>query len=114
MSARSASSTGSRRPLIARLWHGAVPAAKGDDYAAYLRRTGVTECRATPGNCGVEVLRRTVGDEAHFVFISFWDSMDAIRTFAGDNVEVAHYYPEDRDYLLELEPTVQHYEVSER
>ena len=114
MSARSISSTGSKSHLIARLWHGAVPAAKGDAYAAYLRRTGVTECRATPGNCGVEVLRRTVGDEAHFVFISFWDSMDAIRTFAGDNVEVAHYYPEDRDYLLELEPTVQHYEVSER
>src|SRR5438034_3064055 len=61
MSARSRSSTGSKRPLIARLWHGAVPAAKGDDYAAYLRRTGVTECRATPGNRGVEVLRRTVG-----------------------------------------------------
>src|SRR2546422_7042301 len=65
MSARSASSTGSRRPLIARLWHGAVPAAKGDDYAAYLRRTGVTECRATPGNRGVEVLRRTVRSEEH-------------------------------------------------
>src|SRR3989442_246958 len=114
MSARSASSTGSKRPLIARLWHGAVPATKGDDYAAYLRRTGVTECRATPGNRGVEVLRRTVGDETHFLFISFWDSMDAIRIFAGDDVERAHYYPEDRDYLLELEPTVTHYEVSGR
>src|SRR2546429_275692 len=85
-----------------------------DDYAAYLRRTGVTECRATPGNYGVEVLRRTVGDETHFLFISFWDSMDAIRTFAGDDVERAHYYPEDRDYLLELEPTVTHYEVLEQ
>ena len=114
MSARSPSSTGSKRPLIARLWHGAVPAAKGDDYAAYLRRTGVTECRATPGNHGVEVLRRTVGDETHFLFISFWDSMDAIRTFAGDDVERAHYYPEDRDYLLELEPNVTHYEVLEQ
>ncbi len=114
MSARSRSSTGSKRPLIARLWHGTVPAAKGHDYAAYLRRTGVTECRATPGNHGVEVLRRTVGDETHFLFISFWDSMDAIRTFAGDDVERAHYYPEDRDYLLELEPTVTHYEVSEQ
>src|SRR5256885_16582682 len=70
MNARSRSSTGSKRPLIARLWHGAVPATKGDDYAAYLRRTGVTECRATPGNHGVEVLRRTVGDETHFLFIS--------------------------------------------
>jgi len=114
MSGRSRSSTGSKRPLIARLWHGAVPATKGDDYAAYLRRTGVTECRATPGNRGVEVLRRTVGDETHFLFISFWDSMDAIRIFAGDDVERAHYYPEDRDYLLELEPTVTHYEVLER
>src|SRR3989442_4068322 len=84
MSGRSRSSTGSKRPLIARLWHGAVPATKGDDYAAYLRRTGVTECRATPGTHGVEVLRRTVGGETHFLFISFWDSMDAIRIFAGD------------------------------
>jgi len=114
MSARSASSTGSRRPLIARLWHGAVPTAKGDAYAAYLRRTGVTECRATPGNRGVEVLRRTAGEETHFLFISFWDSMDAIQIFAGDDVERAHYYPEDRDYLLELEPNVAHYEVLEQ
>jgi len=74
----------------------------------------VTDCRATPGNRGVEVLRRTVGDETHFVFISFWDSMDAIRAFAGDDVERARYYPEDRDYLLELEPGVTHYEVLER
>src|SRR5207245_7550440 len=79
MSAPSPSSTGSRRPLIARHWHGAVPAAKGDAYAAYLRRTGVPDCRATLGNRGVEVLRRTVGGETHFVFLSFWDSMDAIR-----------------------------------
>jgi len=60
------------------------------------------------------VLRRTVGAETHFVFISYWDSMDAVRTFAGDDPERAHYYPEDRDYLLELEPTVTHYEVLEQ
>ncbi len=114
MSARSRSSSASSRPLIARHWHGAVPAAKGDAYAAYLRQTGVPDCRAIPGNRGVEVLRRTVGSETHFVFVSFWDSMDAIRAFAGDDVERARYYPEDRDYLIELEPTVTHYEVVER
>ena len=113
MSARSASSRGSKGPLIARLWHGAVPAAKGDAYAAYLRQTGVPECRATPGNRGVEVLRQTSGGETHFLFISFWDSLDAIRHFAGDDVERARYYPEDRKYLLELEPNVTHYEVLE-
>ena len=114
MSARSKSSTGSERRIIARLWHGAVPDAKSDAYAAYLRRTGMAECRATPGNVGVEVLRRSDRGETHFLFISYWESLDAIRTFAGDDVERAHYYPEDRAYLVELEPTVTHYEVLER
>lgn len=100
--------------LIARAWHGAVPAEKGDAYAAYLERTGVAECRATAGNRGVQVFRRTAGGETHFLFISFWESRDAIRRFAGDDIDRAHYYPEDRDYLLELEPTVTHYEVLER
>jgi heme-degrading monooxygenase HmoA len=74
----------------------------------------MAECRATPGNVGVEILRRTVGGETHFLFISFWESLDAIRTFAGDDVERAHYYPDDREYLVELEPTVTHYDVLER
>jgi heme-degrading monooxygenase HmoA len=112
MSARSPSSSGSK--LIARLWHGRVPAAKGDAYAAYLRRTGVADCRATPGNRGVDVLRRTAGGETHFLFVSFWESMDAIRSFAGEDVERARYYPEDLAYLIELEPTVTHYEVIEQ
>jgi heme-degrading monooxygenase HmoA len=111
MSARSASSSGSK--LIARVWHGRVPAAQGDAYAGYLRRTGAPDCRAIPGNRGVDVLRRTVAGETHFLFVSFWDSMDAIRAFAGDDVERARYYPEDRQYLIELEPTVTHYEVIE-
>ena len=99
---------------VARVWHGVTPAAKADTYAAYLARTGMADCRATPGNRGVQVLPRMAGGEAHFLFISFWDSMDAIRAFAGEEVERARYYPEDRDYLLELEPTVTHYEVLER
>ena len=39
--------------------------------------------------------------------------MEAIRAFAGDDVERARYYPEDREYLLQLEPRVAHYEVLE-
>lgn len=111
MSAPSPSSTESDRRLIARLWHGATPASHGDRYAAYLEQTGVKDCRATPGNRGVQVLRRNAGGATHFLFISFWDSLDAIRAFAGEHVELARYYPEDRKYLLELEPRVAHYEV---
>ena len=56
MNAPSPSSTGSK--LIARIWHGVTDAARADEYAAYLERTGARECRATPGNRGVYVLRR--------------------------------------------------------
>jgi len=98
--------------VIARLWRGVVPAGRGDAYAAYLDRTGVRDCRATPGNRGVLVLRRDEGDRTEFVFISLWESMDVIRGFAGGDVERARYYPEDRDFLLSLEHTVRHYETS--
>lgn len=97
--------------MIARTWHGAVPAEKADAYHAYLLETGVPDCQRTPGNRGVYVFRRTEGDTAHFLFLSLWDSLDVIRAFAGDEVERARYYPEDEEYLLELEPTVTHYEV---
>lgn len=97
--------------MIARIWHGVTPATKADEYLDYLQATGIPDYRATAGNRGVYVLRRVEDDRAHFVLISLWDSLDAIRRFAGDNVEEARYYPEDRAFLLELEPKVTHYEV---
>ncbi len=98
--------------MIARVWQGAVPASRGDAYAVYLDRTGVRDCRATPGNQGVLVLRHDAADRTEFVFISLWESMDAIRRFAGNDVDRARYYDEDRDFLLSLEPTVRHYDAS--
>jgi len=109
MTAPSQSSTGSK--LIARIWHGVTEAARADEYADYLQRTGAAECRATPGNRGVYVLQRIKQNRAEFTFISLWESVDAIRRFAGDDYEKAHYYPKDRDFLLELEPFVDHYQV---
>ena len=97
--------------MIARLWHGITPASKADGYLDTLNKTGLRECRATPGNRGVYVLRRIDAGVAHFLFISLWDSMDAIARFAGAEVDRARYYPEDREFLLEFEPTVTHYEV---
>jgi heme-degrading monooxygenase HmoA len=97
--------------MIARTWHGVTPLSKADEYLDYLHRTGIPDLRATEGNQGVYVLRRLDGDQAHFLLISLWDSMAAIHKFAGPNVEKARYYPQDADYLLELEPKVTHYEV---
>lgn len=98
--------------MIARTWHGRVPAAKGDAYYAFLQRSGIPDYQATPGNRGVFVFRRTEGDVTHFVLTTLWDSVDAIHRFAGEDYERARYYPEDDDFLLEQEPFVTHYEVA--
>ena len=97
--------------MIARIWRGVTRAEQSDAYFAYLERTGLKDYRATAGNRGVWVLRQVHGGEAIFLLISLWDSYDAIRRFAGDAIETAVYYPEDRAFLLELEPTVAHYDV---
>jgi heme-degrading monooxygenase HmoA len=97
--------------MIARTWHGVTLLAKAGEYLDYLHRTGIPDYQATEGNQGVYVLRRLDGDQAHFLLISLWDSMAAIQKFAGPDVEKARYYPQDADYLLEMEPDVTHYEV---
>lgn len=97
--------------MIARTWHGVVPRERADAYHAYLLRTGVPDYQGTPGNRGVYVFRRIEGDQAQFLLVSLWDSLEAIRAFAGADIERARYYPEDTAYLVELEPTVTHYEV---
>ena len=97
--------------MISRKWHGRVPAAKADEYHAYLLRTGLADYRSTPGNLGVLVERWIDGDVAHFLLTTVWDSVEAIKRFAGADYEVARYYPEDDDYLLEREPKVRHAEA---
>lgn len=98
--------------MIARIWHGRTPAEKIDDYVDYVKRTGVEEHVGVPGNRGDFILRRIDGKEAHILVVSLWDSMEAIRAYAGDDPDKAVYYPEDDAYLLEREPHVEHYEVS--
>ncbi len=97
--------------MIARIWHGAVPPEKSGEYLDYLNRTGVSDYRATEGNRGVYVLRRIEDGQAHFLTVSFWESMEKVEAFAGPDPEKARYYPEDEEFLLDFEPAVRHYEV---
>ena len=98
--------------MIARLWHGSTPVSRSQAYLDFLLKTGVPDYRKTPGNRGVQILLRQEEDVAHFLLISLWDSMEAVGRFAGPDVDRAKYYPEDPQFLLELEPTVVHYEVA--
>jgi heme-degrading monooxygenase HmoA len=97
--------------MIARTWHGVTPLTKADEYLQLMRTVAVPDYQAIAGNRGVYVMRRIEGEAAHFLLLTLWDSEDAIRQFAGEDIEKAKYYDFDPDYLLELEPTVTHYEV---
>jgi len=100
--------------MIARIWRGITPESKADQYFDYLMATGLKDYVATPGNQGVLVLKNASEERAEFLLISLWESWDAIRRFAGDDIDAAVYYPEDEEYLLTLEPKVVHYEVLKR
>lgn len=96
--------------MIVRIWRGHTPTAKAHAYLDYLTRTGVRDYRRIAGNQGVEIFRRVTAGLAEFVVVSRWDSLEAIRAFAGEDYERARYYPEDEKYLVALEPRVVHYE----
>lgn len=97
--------------MVVRMWHGRVPTVKAAAYRVFINGRAIPDYRSVPGNISVHVLERTEGDVTHFITLTFWDSLDAIRGFAGEDVEKAKYYPEDADFLLEYEPRVVHYEV---
>src|SRR5919108_4252112 len=100
-----------RHRMIARTWAGAVRAADADAYLDYLHATGLADYRATPGNRGLLALRRVNGDRAEFLLLTLWDSEEAIRRFAGDDIERAVFYPEDERFLVARDERVRHYEV---
>lgn len=99
--------------MIARMWHGVVPAQKADDYQRYLvdSERGVADYRRLPGNRGVTLLRRADGDRVHFLLVSMWESREAIQGYTGPDIGRAQYFEYDLECLVDPEPEVAHYEV---
>ena len=96
------------RCMIARLWSGkAKDAANGDLYQRHVTRTVFPELKKIPGHKGAQVLRRN----QEFLVITFWESMEAIRRFAGDDPERAVVEPEAQAALIDYDELVSHYEV---
>lgn len=99
--------------MIARMWRGWVRTEKAAEYVDVVERTGMTSYRRTPGNAGAQLLTRDLGDgRTELITLSWWSDMDAIKAFAGDHIEVAKYYPEDDEYLIDREATVAHFDVA--
>jgi heme-degrading monooxygenase HmoA len=97
--------------MIVRMWHGRVPASKAKAYRKFLNTRAISDYQSVEGNISVHILERKDGAITHFITLTFWKDIDSIKAFAGEDIDTAKYYSEDKDFLLEFEPKVIHYEV---
>jgi hypothetical protein len=97
--------------MIARIWHGAVPVEKSEAYLEKMRAVALPGYRNVEGNQGAWVMHRIESDIAHFDMLTFWDDVDAIKRFAGEDYKISYYFDFDDDFLIEKEPHVRHWEM---
>jgi heme-degrading monooxygenase HmoA len=98
-------------PMVARIWHGRTSADKSDEYRQYLFDVGVKKIATLPGNRGVQMMMNKTADEGEFMVVSYWDSIDAIKGYAGENYTRVHDLPRDKDFLIDPETLVRHFEL---
>jgi heme-degrading monooxygenase HmoA len=97
--------------VIARIWHGWTTPRYADDYETLLRTEVLPGISRIAGARGAYVLRSAGDDEVEFVTITLWDSLDAVRSFAGDDYEVAVVPAPARRLLTRLDERSRHYET---
>jgi len=93
------------------MWHGRVDASKSDEYAEFMKQRAAPDYRSVDGLQKLLFLRKNEKDVAHFLLVTYWDSMESVKKFAGEQPEKAKYYPEDDQFLLEKEELSTLYEV---
>ena len=99
--------------MISRIWHGWTTLSNADAYEALLKSEiflGIHD-RQIGGYRGIQLFRRNLGDEIEFVTIMWFDSLEAVRTFAGEDYEAAVVPPKARALLARFDARSQHYEV---
>jgi len=97
--------------MIVRAWRGYGAASEGEAYPRYLLQSVRPKLEQLPGFQGLYLLRRQGMEEIEFLVLTLWESMEAIRAFAGDQPELAVVEPEARAALVRFDSTVVHYEV---
>jgi len=88
---------------IMRLWHGRVSIEKADEYQQFMIDKAAPDYGSVDGLLKLSFQRRDEGAVVHFLLVTMWKSMEAIKKFAGAQPELAKYYAEDEDFLLEKE-----------
>jgi heme-degrading monooxygenase HmoA len=99
--------------MIIREWRGRASPSKAEAYPKHFHDKVVPELRQIPGFVGAQLSRRQLDDKIEFLVLTRWQSMDAIRGFAGTDVEKAVVEPGAVAALVEFDTTVRHYEALE-
>lgn len=102
---------GTPQPAILRMWRGRSKPETADKYVRHVTKSVFPKLGQIPGNRGAFLLQHQVEREIEFAVITLWDSMDAIRQFAGVNAEKAVVEPEARSVLSSFDDFVTHYDV---
>ena len=97
--------------MIVRVWRGKTTPAKAEGYGTFLRETAYPDYGEAQGNRGWMLLSRPGPESVEFMFVSFWESMQAVAQYSGGDPEHPKYYPEDKAALLELPERAEHFEV---
>lgn len=96
---------------ISRQWTGVAARAHADAYVAHLRSDTFSRLREIPGFLGARIHRREVDEGPEFLIVTEWESMEAIRQFAGDDAEAAVVPAKAREMLITFDTRVRHYEL---
>ena len=97
--------------MIARIWNGKTRIEDFEEYTEFMKSRAIPDYKKTKGFVKLTFLRNTNDDIGHFKLITFWENLEVIKNFAGEDFEKAKYYPEDEKFMLEFEEKVTHYEV---
>lgn len=97
--------------MIVRSWRGYASPAQSGAYPRHLLGTVRPKLTHLPGFRGLYLLSRRLGDEVEYEVLTLWDSLDAVRAFAGEQLERAVVEPEAAAVLTRFDREVQHYEV---
>ena len=99
--------------MIIREWRGRASASNAQAYPAHFRHSVLPELRGVPGFLGAQLSRRPFDDKVEFLVMTRWQSVDAVRSFAGADIAKAVVEPGAIGALVDFDATVQHYEVIE-
>lgn len=99
--------------MIVRTWHGCVPVKHAEKFTRHLEKTGVEHSQSIEGNLGAEFRHETQGEWEHFFLATYWENLESVKAFAGQDYRIAVTYADDEQFELLSDPYVFHHHVAE-